>query len=285
MRFRPAARPVVIFFCALLVPSAHAASPYWWDDAGSGRDAGGESSPLQLPAYGDYAGYLLPTRHESDWYASPVGHDAPACVEATVASAPTADATLFVATPTDLRRVSLGSAGGEGARLGLAGSHVAAALLGVANPQSDPSNHGNYTFSLAGIAASGVSRDAGVADAPALFQMAVPVEGGCFGGRIGGIASGGDVADAFRVATQSGGNLVVSFASLGAVELHVHDASGQEIARVPDGGLVVIPLAAGGPTYLRASSLSTASTAYVVGLVLGPPDEEPCRPHCVVQVG
>lgn len=260
-------------------------SSRYWNDAGSGVDAGNDrASALALAAHGSYGGYRLPW--DEDWF-KVAEQGLPTCVVADVTSAVTGQATLELVSPGERRSVTETMPAGRSTRIAIAAPAASQTFFGIASAPPSYGDHGSYAFTTSARTTAGIRGDAGTnGDVGGTAASAHPVSPGCTAGTLSPAAALGDKVDAYAFSGSAGDVVVLSFAAAPTstpMRLELTDGL-TTLATLSPGQLVVVTLPASG-TYTMTTSAGDLTSvgetlAYLVGLVVGPPGS-PCRPQCI----
>lgn len=261
-----ALRILAIVVVLLFVGHSTAADAPFFNDAGSGRDAGDSAaSAVMLSSFGGpWAGVLPFSDVDVFGFPSLTG---PACVKAVVTGENQGVARLSLGSasaslPFDASTVQVSVASSEAGTPWL----ELRSTLAAGGPGSYQFTAARYFPSTNGDAAT--TTDAGTGAA------ALPVTEGCVGGTVGGI----DRADEFVVDVPADSIVMVSVASTApTLAFDVLSSSGQVLATVVSGEILDLGGVEAGRYVLSASSSSLSADAYVVGLIFGPPG---CKPNC-----
>jgi hypothetical protein len=260
--------PILLVIIVVSLSSGAHAGNRFWDDAGSGRDAGSTSSTaVALASWGGpWSGYAW--SGDVDVYGLPaVG--TPGCVESSISGGSQGSALL-----------QFGSAAAGVAfdrsttTWAVASMEAARPWLTVIGEQTEPGAVGDHTFTTASFPLQATTGDAGAGVDAGAGATALSVDAGCVAGSVGGL----DVVDEFDVAIEDGGRLVLSVvATSSSLAFDVIAPTGAKIASLSAGESVDLTGLPAGSYTLSAPAVGLTSVDYVLGIAAGPPG---CKPNC-----
>lgn len=251
------------------------------NDAGSGGDAGDSRSTATSILLGSYTGKLVP--NDQDWYVAQAATTSLTCVEASAAGDHAGWLVVGAESGSNGRKASARFAPGVTARAGVAAPTLDRAVAGLVPSSSQTSAFGyQFTLGLVGVPDPSVGDALSGTDASSTLSGALAVTTPCFGGRLNSVTGSVDSSDAYKVTAAKGDVITYSLAaSLTAVQLSLVDSAGNAIGpTITSGQSAESPQLSSGTYFLLVSSGTLDAAAYLVGMAVGPPDPNGCRPYC-----
>lgn len=251
------------------------------NDAGTGGDAGDSRSAATPILLGSYTGNLAPS--DEDWYVANSATTNLVCVEASATGDQSGWLVVGAENGNNGRKASARFAPGVTARAGVAAPTLERAVAGLV-PSSSQTGAFGYQFSLGivGVPDPSVGDALSGTDAGSSLTNALAVSTPCFGGRLNSLSGTEDSTDTYKVTAAAGDVITYSLAAgLTNVTLRLVDSAGNTVApSIASGQSAESPVLSSGTYFLVVGSSTLDPAVYLVGMVVGPPDPNGCRPYC-----